>query len=176
MLAYYLLKQKRLDDQKKSGANLRAAWAFSLWGDPTVKLPRTAEERSATEAVRHVVNGNVISFQLPSRSADRVRSEKYSAPVIPNGRFAGLLGKDNGDDGKTLQAMVFAEVELPKVPDGKTPRLSSRLPSRNWVFTWDARLKRGYVLAVPRAKDTDELRFVVRWDDNQAMSYADSDE
>src|SRR5262249_9562034 len=41
LLAYSLLKEKRLGKQAKlSGANLRSAWAFSLWGDPTLKLPQ----------------------------------------------------------------------------------------------------------------------------------------
>jgi len=41
MLAYSLLKQKRLGKAAKwTGANLRSAWAFSLWGDPTLERPR----------------------------------------------------------------------------------------------------------------------------------------
>src|SRR5262249_16318122 len=41
LLAYALLKEKRLGkDAKRTGANVRAAWAFSLWGDPTLRLPR----------------------------------------------------------------------------------------------------------------------------------------
>src|SRR5205807_4390815 len=38
--AYSMLKDKRLGSNAKlSGANLRSAWAFTLWGDPTLKLP-----------------------------------------------------------------------------------------------------------------------------------------
>src|SRR5207249_3939136 len=41
LLSYSLLKQKRLGDRSKlTGANVRSAWAFTLWGDPTLKLPR----------------------------------------------------------------------------------------------------------------------------------------
>lgn len=172
MLAYYLLKQKRLDDTKKAGASLRAAWAFTLWGDPTVKLPRPEGEPPPYDAVRPRVRGNTIAFELPPRKLDGVRSDKYRAEAFPNSRLAGLLGKEQ-EAGKTLQPMVFAEVELPNVPDGKKPHLSSKLPARNWVFTWDGRLKRGYLLAVPRSKNPEELSFVYRWDDERVMSYAE---
>jgi hypothetical protein len=43
------------------------------------------------------------------------------------------------------------------------PHLRSALPRNNWVFTWDARRGSGYLLAAPRAKDRDELRFTVDW-------------
>src|SRR5262249_25537110 len=38
---YSLLKEKRLGDKAKlTGVNVRSAWAFTLWGDPTLPLPR----------------------------------------------------------------------------------------------------------------------------------------
>ena len=41
LLAWSLLKQKRLGESAKlAGANVRSAWAFTLWGDPTLKLPK----------------------------------------------------------------------------------------------------------------------------------------
>src|SRR5262249_8904388 len=41
LLAYALLKEKRLGtDARLTGANVRSAWAFALWGDPTLRLPR----------------------------------------------------------------------------------------------------------------------------------------
>ena len=47
-----------------------------------------------------------------------------------------------------LVPFVFAEVKIPNAGP-LTPRLRSRLPSRDWVFLWDARRKTGYVLAAP---------------------------
>ena len=58
---------------------------------------------------------------------------------------------------------VFAEVALPRAPAGREPRLHSRLPASHWVFCWDGRRRCGYLLATPRAKDGDELRFHVEW-------------
>ena len=65
--------------------------------------------------------------------------------------------------GKRLMAFLFAEVQLPKAPAGKTPRLKSRIPSDRYVFTWDARRRAGYVLALPR-DGAHEVRFRVTWE------------
>ena len=40
LLAYSRLKDKRLGSHAKlGGANVRSAWAFTLWGDPSLRLP-----------------------------------------------------------------------------------------------------------------------------------------
>jgi hypothetical protein len=59
---------------------------------------------------------------------------------------------------------IFAEVKLPEAPAGKTPRLHSRLPEKNWVFCWDGRRACGYLLVAPRGKSQNELRFRIRWE------------
>src|SRR5207248_1515410 len=62
--AYVLLKEGRLgDDAKRKGANQRAAWAFTLWGDPTARLPHAP--RADQPAVKHTVKGNTITVHLP---------------------------------------------------------------------------------------------------------------
>src|SRR5262249_12775674 len=66
LLAYALLKEKRLGkDAKLTGANLRSAWAFTLWGDPTLKLPRPDQPEDVLAPVRHRVHGNTIVVSLP---------------------------------------------------------------------------------------------------------------
>jgi len=55
LLAYSLLKEKRLGQAAKLGAaNVRTAWAFTLWGDPTLRLPLppAPRDRSALADVR----------------------------------------------------------------------------------------------------------------------------
>jgi hypothetical protein len=175
MLAYTMLKEKRMgDDAKKPGAPLRAAWAFTLWGDPTLKLPHPERPEKATPAVQHRVKGNVILIHLPQEKHEQVKSDKYHTQGYANGRLAGLLGKEKEDAGKALLPMVFAEVHLPKAPAGKTPRLTSKLPSRSWVFNWDPRRRCGYLLAVPREKDKEELRFAVHWEEATSKAVPDS--
>ena len=91
--------------------------------------------------------------------------------------FIDLLVAEIADDdsGRTPQlrqhipwepvGFIFVEVGLSKAPEGQTPRLRSKLPESRWVFCWDARRKCGYLLFMPRAKDRDELRFYVDWND-----------
>src|SRR5262249_50804394 len=164
LLAYSLLKEKRLGaGAQRTGANLRAAWAFTLWGDPTVRLPRPEAPDNALAAVRHEVQGNTVVLELPEETHVQVKTEKYQVKMLPNARLAGLVRKAEDEDGKPLVPFVFAEVRLKPRP-GLTPRLASRLPSRHWVFCWDEYRGCGYLLVTPRAQDTGELRFRVRWD------------
>ena len=68
------------------------------------------------------------------------------------------------DKAADVVPLVFAEVHLPKVPDGVKPRLKGRLPESAWVFNWDARRKVGYLLALPKAGEKGELRWRVEYD------------
>jgi hypothetical protein len=162
LLAYALLKEKRLGAQAaRTGANHRAAWAFTLWGDPTFRLPRPGAPSSALSAVRHEVTGNVIVVDLPTERHDEVTTAKYQVRMPPNSRLAGLVRKMKEEDGQALVPFVFAEVRLPRA--GQAPRLRTRLPASRWVFVWDQRRRTGYLLAAPRPQDRGELRFHVEW-------------
>jgi hypothetical protein len=160
--AYARLKEKRLGKHAKlSGANLRTSWAFTLWGDPTLRLPRPEPAAEARAAVRHRVQGNTIVVTLPDEPHDRVVTGNFRTEMPPNARLAGLVRKTEG--GRHLVPIIFAEVALPQAPPGKAPRLHSRLPSSCWVFSWDDRRRCGYLLAIPRPKDPRELHFHVTW-------------
>jgi hypothetical protein len=165
LLAYSLLKEKRLGkDATRTGANLRAAWSFTLWGDPTLRLPRPEANADNLPPVEHIVHGRTLTLYLPPETHQKVISGKYKAQMPPNARLAGLLRKEGDPDGQPLIPLIFAEVHFAKAPRGQTPRLHSRLPSSHWVFTWDARRRCGYLVATPRPRDGDELRFHVEWD------------
>jgi hypothetical protein len=162
LLAYAMLKEKRLGvDAHRTGANLRAAWAFTLWGDPTLKLPRPQAPDEPRAPIRREVHGRTIVLSLPPEPHDKVKSARFQAQMAPNARLAGLVRKDADADGQPLVPLVFAEVHLPKIPAGQTPMLRSKLPESNWVFNWDARRRCGYLLVAPRSRDTEELRFRV---------------
>ncbi len=163
LLAFTRLKEKRLGAEAKlGGANLRAAWAFTLWGDPTVKLPRPVPPKDARRPVGHAVRGNTIVVSLPDDRHSKVASGPYEAQVRPNARLAGLQVRGDNDV-QQLVPLVFAEVHLPDAPAGKEPALRSRLPGSRWVFRWDARARRGYLLLAPRRTDAGELKFRVAW-------------
>jgi Peptidase family C25 len=173
LLAYTLLKEKRLGEAAKlSGANLRSAWAFSLWGDPALPFPSTRGPEDGLPAVRNRVavrktaQGSEYEVVLsrPAEGYDRLTVGKYEARFQPNARLAGLL-QPGEDASRRLVPFLFAEVELSAAPDGRKPELTSRLPEKNWVFLWDAGRKAGYLLVTPRPKDEGELRFRIKWAD-----------
>jgi len=164
LLAYSMLKEKRLGAEAAlGGANVRSAWAFTLWGDPTLKLPRPERPANALPSVRHEVNGKTIVLSLPEKAYDKVTVGRYEAVMLPNARLAGLLTKD--EDVRHLVPFLFAEIHLPGAPPDRTPQLHSKIPEKQWVFCWDGQRRRGYLLVTPRSKDRTELRFQVRWQD-----------
>lgn len=164
LLAYSLLKEKRLrEGAKLSGANLRAAWAFTLWGDPTLKLALPPRPPDGLPPVQTEVRGNTILVQLPEEKHEKAISSRFKAQMLPNARLAGLLEKNADDDGQPLKPFLFTEVVLPHGRPGRWPVLHSRIPSRHWVFCWDERRCCGYLLVIPRAHDREELRFHVDW-------------
>jgi hypothetical protein len=164
LLAYARLKEKRLGkDAKRTGANLRAAWAFTLWGDPTLTLPRPERPAGALAGVRHEVQGNTIIVSLPARAYEKVVSNKFQVEVPPNARLAGLIRKEEDDSERPLVPFVFAEVSLPKAPAGRLPELHGKLSSSHYVFCWDERRRTGYLLAEPHTTAEQELRFHVSW-------------
>lgn len=164
LLAYSLLKEKRLGKEAKlAGANLRSAWAFTLWGDPTLKLPAPAIAAEARASVRHEVHGNTIVISIPDSDDKKVRTPSYETTLRANTYLAGLIGKS--DSGlKKLVPFYFAEIALPKGPLNQTPRLRSKLPDSHYVFNWDSRRRCGYLLVLPRAHDRNELRFHIDWE------------
>jgi hypothetical protein len=166
LLAYARLKEQRLGKGvKREGANVRSAWAYTLWGDPTLQLPRPEPPEDALPNIQTEVNGDRITIRLPFETYDKVTTRRYQAVVRPNGRLAGLLTKAEGDTKKTLVPLLFTEVHLSDGPAGKVPRLRSRVAADHWVFLWDARLRTGYLLVQPRVRDGDEIRFVVDWEE-----------
>ena len=165
LLAYSLLKQKRLGQNAKlGGANQRSAWAFTLWGDPTLKLPRPEPARDALPFVRHEVQGNEIVLAWPEQKYERVTTAKYAAQTWPNARLAGLLTAGGDEEGRQLVPFLFAEVRLSPPTPGLAPRLRSTVREKNWVFVWDDRRGAGYLLVIPLLRERREARFEVRWE------------
>jgi hypothetical protein len=155
------LKKKRLGSASKlGGANIRTAWSFTLWGDPTLQLPAPPPAQEPLTRVQHQVDGNTIRILVPETPHEKTTTGRYQSEAWANARLGGLL-KATESDSRHLLPLVFAEVHL-QAHAAKTPQLSSRLPGKRWVFSWDARRNCGYLLATPRPDDK-ELRFQVSW-------------
>lgn len=165
LVAYALLKEKRLGkDARLTGANLRSAWAFTLWGDPTIQLPPPTAPATAMAPVRAHVHGNSVIVTLPETYYEKIRTSQYVAQPRPNTCLAGLLTRSEDEKSKVMVPFVFSEVSLPKSAANLTPRLKSKLPSSHYVFVWDARRRCGYLLVTPRPHDEHELKFTIEWE------------
>jgi hypothetical protein len=165
LLCYADLKEKRLGDAAKlAGANRRAAWTFTFWGDPTLKLPKPAPPADALRPLKYEATKTLITITFPEKRYPATEVGVYRAEMWPGGRLAGLFTAD-GEDNRRLAPLAFAEVSIPNASANKSPRLSSKVPARNWVFRWDARRRTGYLLMIPREKDTAAaVEFRVHWD------------
>jgi hypothetical protein len=163
LAAYGQLKEKRLDNARLTGANLRSAWAFTLWGDPALRLPAPPVPTDAKPAVRYTFNGDTITVHVPEATSEfQSATSRYQVPFRPNARLAGLVRPR--DEGKLLVPLVFAEVPLPHGTAGATPRLVTRLGETQWVFVWDARRRVGSLLAMPKATAAQVMTFRVEWE------------
>jgi hypothetical protein len=164
LLTWSLLKQKRLGESAKlAGANLRSAWAFTLWGDPTLKLPRPEPSPDALPGVRHQVKDDLIVLARPDQRYEQMKTDKHLARSWPNARLAGLVTKPGEDEDRNLVPLLFAEVKLSPPAAAGAPRLRSRVSSQNYVFAWDARRSTGYLLVLPPSRESGDLKFEVRW-------------
>ena len=173
LVAYALLKEKRLGaGAKLQGANLRSAWAFSLWGDPTMRLTLPEPPAAAIPPVTCEVQGRTIVLRGAADTYEKVASERYRARMPPNGRMAGLVRKQAMAPERLLVPFLFAEIRFPRVPAGKFPQLRSAVPRDRWVFNWDRRRQSGYLLVEPRARDRAEARFHVDWESSEHEAVA----
>ncbi|WP_439621047.1 hypothetical protein [Gemmata sp.] len=162
LVLYAELKAKRLGDAAKlGGANQRAAWTFTIWGDPTARMPKPAPPADAMPALKCTVVKNTIALALPEKKYPSTDVPPFKAEMWPGGRLAGLITTDIED--RWLAPLAFVEVPLDG-PAGQEPHLSSKLPGKNWVFRWDARRRVGYLLVLPREKDEKGVEFRVKWD------------
>jgi hypothetical protein len=164
LLSWSILKQKRLGESAKlAGANVRSAWAFTLWGDPTLKLPKPELPRDTLPGVSREVKDGVLTLARPEEMYEKMKTENHYGRIWPNSRLAGLVTKPDKDEDRRLIPLLFAEVKLTPPAAGKVPRLVGRVPGNSYSFVWDARREVGYLLVVPPTRQTGDLRFEVRW-------------
>ncbi len=162
LLAYNRLQKKRLGSPSKlQAANLRAAWGFTLWGDPTIRWE--FPERPLLPALRAKVDEKSITITIPDRFYSPVTTSHYLAKVKPNTRMAGLHLKSLVKDRHPMIPLAFFEVALHSQKTGWQPKLKSELSERDWVFLWDSRRKVGYLLIRVPDKSA-EIRFHMSWE------------
>jgi hypothetical protein len=155
--AYALLKEKRLGDRAhQTGANIRSAWAFTLWGDPTLRFPVPACPPDL-DAIGHSAHGRTLTITLPALRHDRVISGSYEARMPPNARLAGLMSMDEEADRQNLVPLAFVEASFKAA--SAPPTVTSRLPQKDWIFLWDGRRSAGYLLVRIGSRENPKLQF-----------------
>ena len=134
LLCYVELKAKRLGAAARlGGANKRAAWTFTVWGDPTLKMPKPVPPKDALPALKCEIVQNRIAMTLPEK---RLPGRRKSPPTGPRcGRADGsvvwpfTLDEENA---RQLAPLAFAGDSIRKtLKDGHTPRLTSKVPGKN---------------------------------------------
>lgn len=163
MLLYAQLKEQRLDSNAKlAGANRRSAWAFTLWGDPTLKLPIPPRPDTARPAVRASMKDQHLTITLPQEHLASVRVKDYATKIWPNSRLAGLVRPSKEGSVGTLAPLVFTELHFPNANADQEPVLHGKLAPKRWVMRWDASRKTAYLLLVPPSNDA-VLNFRILW-------------
>jgi hypothetical protein len=127
-------------------------------------MPKAPRPANALPTVQTVVDGNTIIVKLPQETHNQIDSVKYTAMVPANARLAGLVRKQEMSDQHKLVPFTFSEIELPNAKPGVTPRIRTKLPDSHYVFCYDDRCQRGYLLVTPRSSDHGELKFQLIWD------------
>lgn len=163
LLAYAQLKEQRLEAAAaRTGANVRAAWTFTLWGDPTFTLAGKGTPRIAP--IRATSNGDRVTVSIPSARLPEVSGTKYRASLPANGRLAGLLRAAEQGKPQEMVPLVYAEFPLKSPGAGYEPRLTGSLASGRRVLLYDPRRERGVLVLIPSTNDEVAYRFRVQWE------------
>ncbi len=84
LICFALLKEKRLGgDTRFTGANLRTALAFTLWGDPTLQVPVPPPPEASLTPITHCLQGANLIIELPAQTLAKVETAGYQAQACP---------------------------------------------------------------------------------------------
>lgn len=161
LLAFSVWKQRRRGEGPLAQAGVRTAWAFALWGDPTLPGPRPPAT-PRRPPITYQLRGRRLTLRIPEEMHAPVASEGYEVQMPANARLAGWCAPGRGT-ASWLVPFAFVEVPLPAVPDGHAPQLQGRLSSRHWVFLWDGRRRCGYLLVRLPQPCPPTLTFWLSW-------------
>jgi hypothetical protein len=145
MLSLADLKQRRGHEQGPK--IMRGGMTFSLWGDPTWRLPKSPARPTDTEVVRGTVNGNLIELQIPQTFAPAVKVGDYTAEIPLSAKLAGMYEWESEEHtGRQLPPLYFAVIPLPNWNSANEPRITSPLARNRWSSLWDPQSRWLYLL------------------------------
>lgn len=98
-----LKRQRGHDDWRKTW---RAALAFSLWGDPTLKLPIKAGRPTVEPAIWDS-KGNELRLTVPKERMRRILVGDYRAQPAFRSMLSGIVWRDPGEQRRSLRDLYF---------------------------------------------------------------------
>ncbi len=110
LLAVTELKKRR--GHRDWAKTYRAALAFALWGDPTLRpplargTPRLAPTLWRKDAAR-------LELTVPARRLKTARVGRYTAQPVPRAMLSGLILRQGDAPGRTVKELFFAAVQPP---------------------------------------------------------------
>jgi len=162
LIAYAQLKEQRVTDATRTGANVRAARTFTLWGDPTFRL--ATAPMPTVPPVSMTVARDRVSVTLPEERLPALTTPQYRATLPANGRLAGLVHPPAEKNGpREMVPLLFGEIALHAPGGDLVPRLTGTLPSSRRVFLYDARRECGTLLIAPTPSG-EGFKFRVQWE------------
>jgi hypothetical protein len=124
LLALTKLKRRRGHDEWHK--TYRAALAFALWGDPTIR-PKLSPRRPKVRPVRWQLEDGALDLTLVSGRLPKVAVDRYHARPVPRAMLGGLILKpQDGSDGRELKELFFT------VQQGGPDRSVACPPNRQW--------------------------------------------
>ncbi len=116
LLALVELKKQR--GHRDWAKTYRAALAFALWGDPTLRPPLAATATALTPATWRIAD-DALQLSVPARRLDSVKVGRYIAQPVPRAMLGGLILPPAEGDGpqRVVKEMFFTAIDA---PDGVT--------------------------------------------------------
>lgn len=118
----------------------RAALAFALWGDPTLR-PRLDSDRAKVAPVAWTPGHAGIDLDIPAETLPEVSSGNYRAQVPPRAQLGGLVLPSRSGVERRLKDLYFTVQRLPRNAG------AACAPNRGWSL-WSAYAPRSGTLTV----------------------------
>jgi hypothetical protein len=121
-----LTKLKRRRGHEDWHKTYRAALAFALWGDPTIR-PKLAPRRPKVKPVRWQLGEGEIELSVGPGRLSKVEVDRFHVRPVPRAMLGGLiLKKHDGSENRELKELFFT------VQQGGEERSVACPPSGDW--------------------------------------------
>lgn len=125
-----LTKLKRERGHEEWHKTYRAALAFALWGDPTIR-PKLSAGRPQVSPVKWQLGEGEIDLSVARGRLPKVSVDRYHVRAVPRAMLGGLVLAEEGSEKRQLKELFFTvqktesaeSVACPATPDWETVSL-----------------------------------------------------